>query len=231
MSMQGKVKLSKRQMKEDKFTTFMLTAKSEIMQNWQFAVIGVVIVALVVIGVVYFFNSLQNKHREASVKFANAVTAYRSGSNQAAILGLTEIVENYSGEGLAAEATFLLGKINFDTKNYPEAERYYQQYADKNKEDKLKLAAAIAGVAASLENQGKYEEAKAKYIAAFDAYPDGPLAADYDLSALRMAIKTADAETAKQRLQSIESIGVGNSDLITRAKRIFYEAGMTEPPA
>lgn len=228
--MQGKVKLSKRQIKEDKFTTFMLTAKSEIMANWQFAVIGVVIVALVVIGVVYFFSSLQTKHHDASVKFANAVTAYRSGSNQAAILGLTEIVENYSGEGVAAEAAFLLGKVNFDTKNYPEAERYYQLYADKYKSDKLKYAAALAGVGASLENQGKFEEAKAKYIEAYNAYPDGPLSAQYDLSALRMAIKTADAETAQQRLKSIEESPVGH-DLVAQAKRIFYEAGLTEPPA
>lgn len=228
--MQGKVKLSKRQIKEDKFTTFMLTAKSEIMSNWQFAVIGVVIMALVVIGVVYFINSIQSKHQEAAVKFANAITSYRSGSNQAAILGLTEVVENYSGEDLAAEATFMLGKINFDTRNYPEAERYYQQYADKYKTDKLKYAAALAGVAACQESQGKYDEAKGKYIEAFDAYPDGPLAGQYDLSALRMAIKTADAETAQQRLKSMEESAVPR-DVLNEAKRIFYEAGLTEPPA
>ena len=65
--MQTKVKLTKRQLKEDKFTTFMLTAKDRLQENWQFYVIALLAIVLVVVGGVYFLNQGKARQQEAAV--------------------------------------------------------------------------------------------------------------------------------------------------------------------
>ncbi|MFZ5979354.1 MAG: tetratricopeptide repeat protein, partial [Candidatus Zixiibacteriota bacterium] len=126
--MQNKVKLSKRQIKEDKFTAFMLESKQQFLEHWQTYVISIVGVILVVAAVAYYFNSRQAKEEESAYKFARALLDYRNGNSQIALMSLNQIITDYSGSNVAGKTTFLLGKINYESKNYPEAIRYYEQF-------------------------------------------------------------------------------------------------------
>ncbi len=228
--MQQKVKLTRRQIKEDKFTTFMLTTKSQILENWQFFVIGIVALALVITAVIYFVNSQVSAGQEGSVKLANAMGSFRNGNTQLAIVGLNEVVDDYSGSPAAEQATFMLGKLNFDQRNYAESIRFYEMYLSKYKDSPLRRAASEAGIGAAHENLGEYDQAMKAYLKAYQEYPDGPMAGQYELSAMRMAIKTGDTGTARQELKSIKENYFG-TDTYTQAVRIFYEAGLTEAPA
>jgi TolA-binding protein len=228
--MQQKVKLTRRQIKEDKFTTFMLTTKSQFLENWQFFVIGVVALILVITAVVYFVNSQASARQEGSVKLANAMASFRNGNTQLAIVGLNEVVDDYSGSQAAEQATFMLGRLNFDQRNYAESIRFYEMYLSKYKDSPLRRAASQAGIAAAHENLGEYDQAMNAYMKAYQEYPDGPMAGQYELSAMRMAIKTGNIDTARQELKSIKENFFG-TETYTQAVRIFYEAGLTEAPA
>ncbi|MCK4574279.1 MAG: tetratricopeptide repeat protein [candidate division Zixibacteria bacterium] len=220
--MQPKVKLTKRQMKEDKFTPFMLTSKQQFLENWQFYVIGVVILILVVVASSYYFDAKEQSRVDAAAQYAQALADYRNGNTQVAIMSFNQLLEDYSDDEVADQATYLLGKINYDSKNYPEAIRYYEMYVSKFKTSMLTRSAALAGIAASYENQGDYLNAALKFGAACDEYPTGPLCGDYHAGAMRNYIETGDIEKARSHLDIIKE-KFGGSTLEARAIRLFSE--------
>jgi TolA-binding protein len=219
-------KLTKRQIKEDKFTVFMLTARDQFLHYWQYMAIGLVAVVLLVIGIVYYFNSQRAHAQEAATKFARSLMDYHMGNNQLAILSMSQIIDDYRGEEVAEQAAFMLGVINYQARNYPEAIRYYEMYLSKYRDDKLNRAAAQAGIAASLENQGQYREAAEGFVAACAEYPDGPLAGDYHLSAMRDFLEVGEIDNAQTHLDIIKNKYEG-SELVNRAIRLFSEKART----
>ena len=226
--MQNKVKLSKRQIKEDKFTTFMLESKQKFLDNWQFYIIGIVGIVLVIAAVSYYVSSQAAKEEESAYKFARALLDYRNGNNQIAVLSLNQIVDDYGGTTVAREATFMLGQINFGNKNYEEAIRFFERYSQKYSEDEYYLAAALAGIAASYENQGNYIEAGQKFADACQAFPDGPLYGDYKLGAVRNFVLANDLEKAQTHLDILLDKFKGTA-LAIRAERFFHEKGRPQP--
>ncbi len=220
--MQSKVKLTKREIKEDKFTTFMLTAKDQFQQNWQFYVIGIVVVILLVAAVSYYFSSQSTKGEEASARFARAMLDYQNGNDQIAILGFTEVIDDYGGAAVCEQAVYLVGKINLDTRNYSEAIRYFQMYLDKYKADRISRAAALAGIAVASENQGNNAEAAASFVRASEEYPEGPMAADYELGAVRNFLEVGDAESAEARLAVLKKEHADDENT-NRAIRLYTE--------
>lgn len=225
--MQNKVKLTKRQIKEDKFATFMLASKDRFMENWQFYVIGAIVVVLLIVAVGYFLQSRTSSGVEAGTKLANALMEYRQGNNQVAILGLNQVIEDFSGDPAAEQAMFLLGKVNLATRNYPEAIRYFDQFLSKYADNKLYRAAAQAGIATAQENQGNYSEAANKYMAANTEYPEGPLAGDYSLSAMRCYLAMGDPVKAKERLDDI-STRFSGTEVVARALELYSEKGSAQ---
>jgi TolA-binding protein len=225
--MQNKVKISKRQLKEDKFTTFMLDSKDRLMETWQFWVIGLVAVVLVVAAIIYYSSSQSTRANEASEKFANAVMDYRSGSSQIAILSLTQVVDDYGSTPIAEQATFLLGKINLESKNYAEATRWFDHYISMNTGNHLDRAASYAGLAACQEEQGNFTDAAARYEEAVKAYLDGPLESDYLTSAMRNYLLGGDIAKAQEKLDKIQQ-DYPNTDIAQRAARLFSEKGQPQ---
>lgn len=222
--MHGKVKLTKRQIKEDKFATFMLTAKDRFEQSWQYYVIGVVAVILAVVAVVYYFNSSRTAREDAAKKYSEAVASSSSGNNQVAILSLTQIVEQDADAVTTRQALFLLGQLNLESRNYPEATRYFEQFVSKYSDDKLMYAAALAGLGVCAENQGQYADASAKYEQAAEAYPGGPSEGDFLTSSMRSSLEAGETDKAKLRLATIKE-KYKNSDVANRAERLFTEKG------
>jgi len=220
--MYGKTKLTKRQIKEDKFTVFMLNAKNQVIDNWQYLVVSLVVVVLAVVGTVYYFNSRQAQKQEAASRFARALMDYRGGNNQVAIMGLNQVVEEYGGDEVTEYAVFLLGNINYEIRNYPEAIRYFELYLSKYPQNPFNRAATLAGIASSLENQGQYLEAAEKFIAAYNEYPNGPMIGDYQMSAMRNFLEAGEIDQARTHLKVIEDEFDG-SDLVDRAVRLFSE--------
>lgn len=220
--MYEKVRLTKRQIKEDKFTAFMLNARSWFINNWQLAVIGVAAVILVAVAGFYYSQSQAAKADEAATRFSRALLDYRNGNNQVAIMGFSQIVDDYSSDQAAEQATFLLGKVNYKIRNYEEASRYFEMYLAKYRDNKLSRAAAQAGIASCLEEQAAFVEAAERFQQAFDEYPEGPLGGDYLAGALRNNLKTGALEAAAVNLDTIK-VRYEGSDLVDRSIRSLAE--------
>jgi len=220
--MYGKVKLTKRQIKEDKFTTFMLNAKHQFLENWQYFVIGIAAVVLIVVAIVYYFNSRAAAEIEATERLTSAMMDYQRGTADVALLSLNEITVDYAGTEIADQATFLLAKIHYEQRNFTEAMRYYQKYVNEFKNNNLRRASAMGGIAACYENQGSFGEAGRQYEAALEAYPDGPFEGDFSMGAMRSFLLAGDSEAAKKHLENIEE-KYPSTDLERQAIRLFYE--------
>ncbi|MEA1981539.1 MAG: tetratricopeptide repeat protein [candidate division Zixibacteria bacterium] len=223
--MNKKVKLSKRQIKEDKFATFMLTSKQYATDNWQFIIIGLAILILIVSSIVYYTNSLQKQSLEVSTQFARATSEYRSGNIQVAKLSFSQILDDFGNSDFAGKATFMLGKLNLESKNYVEATKYFESYLAKFKKDKLHRISSLAGLGTILENQGQNQQAADKFVAAYDEYPESPLSGDYLNRALMNFMQSGNDEKAKEILSRIENKFPG-TDLLSKAQIAYREKGL-----
>ncbi|MDH4156561.1 MAG: tetratricopeptide repeat protein [candidate division Zixibacteria bacterium] len=220
--MYNKVKLTKRQIKEDKFTTFMLSSKQQVLENWQYIVMGVIVVVLVVVAVVYYLDSRATRTLESGLNYNRAVQEYRNGQNQVAIASLSQILEKYSGESVEGQATFMLGKVNYELRNYVEAIRYYEMYLAKFKDRPFVRCAALAGVGAAYENQASFLQAADAFARAYEEDPESPLAGDYLAAVVRNYLQLGDIDKAKVHLDLLEK-DFGDTDVARRAVRLFSE--------
>lgn len=201
--MATKVKLSKRQIKEDKFTAFVLTAKDQVMLNWQYYLVGAVALVLVIIGAVYLLKSQSSGNSASADLFSQAMGEHRQGNNQVAILTFARVLEEHGGEVEAENATFMLGRLNLEMNNYPEAIRYFEMYLNKYKQQ-LYRASSLAGIAAAREGQLQFSDAARQYEAAIAEYPEGPLVADYHVGAVRNFVGANDLVSARKHFDEIE---------------------------
>lgn len=224
--MQSKVRLTKRQMKEDRFTTFMLTSKdklrNELEDRWQYYVIGLVVVIVLIWAVAWQINREAEKEILASETFSKAVLSYQSGLQEQAILEFTQILDNYGGSEVAAPSAFFLGNLNLSARNYTEATRYYRMYLSDFSGNTLNRAAALAGIGAAQEDQGQYTEAAASFVAAIEEYPGGPLEPDYEMGAIRNYLAVDQLDLAEARRALLEENHSGTS-WATRANRLLAE--------
>ncbi len=224
--MHGKVKLTRRQIKEDKFATFMLTAKDRFEQSWQYFVISAVAVILAVVAIVYYVNSSESASVEAGTKFTEALGNANAGNAQVAILNLTQIADEDADPAITRQAVFMLGRLNLEARNYPEAIRFFERYTSNYRDDKLMYAAAFAGLGACAENQGQFADAAAKYEQAAQTYPGGPSEGDYLTSSMRSYLLAGDTEKARSKLTTIKD-KFKTADVAQRAERLFAEKGTT----
>lgn len=220
--MYGKVKISKRQMKEDKFTSFVLKNKQTMADNWQYLLIGVAIVVLIVFGVNYYLSSQDAQLVEASEKYSQALIDYNNGNSELAFLSLDQIISDYSGTTIARQANYTLAKFNMESKNYAEAIRYFEMFTNKFKSDELLLAAAYGGLGVCYENQGNNTEAAANFESAYKTQPSGPLAPDYKIGAMRNFLLAGDMTNAQKQLDDIKELYDG-TDTANKAILLFAE--------
>lgn len=224
--MQDKAKLTKRQIKEDHFTAFMLNSKHQMEENWQYLAIGAIVVILAIVGVFYYLNSAKDKAQLAATQLAQATLQYRQGNGQVAILTLADILAKYGGSSYAGQATFMLGKINLETRNYDEAKLYFEKYLNEFKDNDLNRAASMSGLGIVFENQGKYAEAAEMFSKAAVDFPESPILPDLHMGAMRNYLQAGQKDKAKEHFDIINEKFQG-TDLANDAARLFFEKSQT----
>lgn len=205
-----KIKLTKQQMKEDKFTTFMLQSRDWILENWQIVTIAVAAVIVISAGAVYYSNMKSGQADEAAGRFAEAIGKYRQQNYQVAILDFNSIVEDYSGT-IAASALFYAANAYFESKNYDEAIVNFQKYIDKYHIDGITTSSAIAGIAACYEVKQEFQAASEKYLEAVRLYPGLAGESEYLLGAVRNYVNAGMESEAQQALNILDSDYAGTS--------------------
>jgi outer membrane protein assembly factor BamD (BamD/ComL family) len=195
--MRQNIKISKREMKEDKFTTFMLRAKDYVTENWMYFAGGLAAVIIVIGGISLIQSNQTKQENQASEIYYRAMTEYRNGNNQLAIVDFKTIVDQYSSTSRGKDAAFNLGNAYFANGSHPEAKAAFEDYLDKYSDNEYFVTSAIAGIAASLAGMGQFIEAADKYREAAEKYTDFKFAGEYYLKAMQYYIKGEQLESAR----------------------------------
>ncbi|RMG64769.1 MAG: tetratricopeptide repeat protein [Calditrichaeota bacterium] len=176
-------KFTKKELKEDKFILFALKAKDFLEQNA--SRIGLVVLGAVVLffGFTYYKNQQKEKTAQGALALIQAQMTIQQGNQQAAMEKLSNIAEQYSGTPAGAQATYALGRYYLEKGEFETARQYFERYLDDYGDDPVLKAAALAGYADCLLNQGKPEEAANFYEKAARVDPDFPQSPGYLFSA------------------------------------------------
>ncbi len=197
------IKITKQQIKEDKFTKAMLLTRDWILDNWKALALAAAAVIIIIVAVVIYTGMQSGRSEEAGSRLTQAISQFRTQNYQAAIIELGDIADKYSGD-VAASALFYLAEAHYASRNYDEALANYTKYADKYHRHDLTLASALAGIAACLENKADYKAAAEKYFDTYQKYPESPNAPDYLLGAVRCHINLGDGSRVGEILDLLK---------------------------
>jgi len=223
--MRHNVKITKREIKEDKFTTFVFQAKDYVTERWAYFVGAAAVIIIVIVGVSLIRSQGATQMQEAANLYNQALNEYRSANYQLAIVDFKTIMDDYGSTSYGPMAAFNLGNAYFSAKNYTEAKSAFEAYLDKYKGDKYFVTSAIAGIAASLAGSGEFKQAADEYRRAAEKYPDFGLAPEYYLHALDNYVKADEMESAKVVLAKLTN-DYKNTQYFMRGARLAAEHGL-----
>ncbi len=196
-------RLSRRQIKEDKFVTTYAKATKYINENSKLIFGGIVVIMLLFIGLTAIRSSKRSAEEKASLELARAKTALESRDYESAVDILRRAVLDYSGSKSGKLATLYLADALYEQEEYTEARQYYQQFVDKMGKHKFFEKAGLAGIAACFEQSKEYNEAARYYERAAENHPNDTYAARYLLGAGRCYYLAGELESAKRVFNAI----------------------------
>ncbi|MFP4460422.1 MAG: tetratricopeptide repeat protein [Candidatus Zixiibacteriota bacterium] len=167
-------KISKHDLKEDKFVTFMFRLWDYMRDNSSYF-FGIVIIIIILLGAVYGYFSFRKNMEETRVEMlGEAEFKMRFEDYQAADSILTNLVENHGSTIPGKKATFYLANLNLSKMgDYDRALELFEQYLQNPIEGNQEfIISAKAGIAASKEEKREFEEAASMYMELYDEYPN-----------------------------------------------------------
>lgn len=174
-----KKKVTKQELKEDKFVKYTLLAKSYVDENYQKIMrAALAIGAIIILFVFYYYNS-QATDNEANSQLGIAAIEYTNGNLQKASERLVRLIEEYDGTDAADQGMFILANIYFQQKKYADAQLYYDKFVGAYSGSNILLASGYAGLAACEEVNANFPDAAELYEQAAELAPEFPESDNY----------------------------------------------------
>lgn len=196
-------KLSKRELKQDKFVIAWFKATDYFTHHVREILIGLGALAALIAVVVWYNYDTRQKEQAASVLLAHGKSAYEAQQYSTAIDSLVKLVNNHSGTPSAATGTIYLANAFMQKKEYEFAEKYYKAYLDDYDSDPILRAAAAAGIAATHDERGNYAEAAKLYEETAKDYKDSYRVPELLMHAARCYQLANQAEAARRVLAQV----------------------------
>ena len=197
------VKISKKELKEDKFVLAVFRAKDFLEAHAKEIMYGIVAIVAVVL-IVSFYNSSRKKAEEsANVMLSEAQVLLSQGQEDDGIARLNDLADRYEGTDAAGYATFLLAKHYLDKGDTVKAKSFFKKYIDDYGSDNLLLQAAMVGYADCLVMEKNYKEAARYYERAARINPDFPEVPAYIFSAAMAYKQAGDVDKARKLFKEI----------------------------
>ncbi len=184
----------KQMIHRDEFTEGLLKARDWIRGHLETVVIGVLVAAALVFGIVFFINGQKQKDLEASKLLNEAHQVFlQSGQvapeQAAAAYGqayakFQAVASTYDGTPQAQDAKLGMANAQYAMGKFDDAARTYGELDSGKNGDAIGALAAF-GKARSLEALGKAADAKNAYLAAANRYPGSPIQAQAEAAAKR----------------------------------------------
>ena len=192
-----KKRITKHDLKEDKFVKFTLQAKNYVDENYQKIVrIALGVGALIIILVFYYYNS-HATDEEANSKLGIAEIEYANGNIQTARDRLIKLVDEYDGTDAADKGMFLLANIYYQQKMYENARNLFGKFVNAYSGSNILLASGYAGLAACEEVNANFSAAAGLYEQAAELAPDFPESDNYSYLSAICYKKAGEIEKAR----------------------------------
>lgn len=198
-----KKKITKKDLKEDKFVETTMLAKAYLEEHSKQVMIVIGAVLVLAILVMMYLNHRSKRIEEASTLLGEAQFEFQSMNYTKARQLLDRLIEDYDGTDAASQGYFLLANLNYQQENYAEAEKLYKKFIDSYSGDEILLASGYAGYAACLEHRGAHAEASKYYLKAQKTAPDFVEAPNYLYLAGLNYLEAGMKEKAKETFQKI----------------------------
>ncbi len=195
-------RLTKREIKEDKFVTNYFKAQDFLGQYSRQILYG--IGAVVVLWLAFYFISQNQfaKEQKAVVELTKAKIKYFENDYAGAVPLLRNIVDEYNGTSGGIEGEFYLANASFHLKKYDESVQYFKAYIADG-DDEVLLSSAIAGIGACLEEQKDFGAAALKYEEAARYYDNNFMAPEQLYHAARCFLLAGNKDSARKLLDEV----------------------------
>jgi TolA-binding protein len=190
-------KISKRELKEDKFVTLTIQVKEYLEKNGKMLMYAGLAVVVIIFLVSFFIRSKKQANVTANELLGKASFSFSQGNESGGETQLKELIQNYDGVTAAGQGCYLLAKYYWQKDDFTNAKIYFKQYLDDYAEDPLLSSGAHAGFADCLYQEGNLEEAARHYENAARVDKNLPMAPSYLFSAAKCFIELNDLTKAK----------------------------------
>jgi TolA-binding protein len=244
-------RLTKRQMKEDKFVTGLLKSqqyfnehRNQILIAAGALLVVAIVIALVVMNARSAATEAENEYGSANVYIREFFDSFERDMNQDGIpdgdidsslvlltnakLELERLLNKYGGTRPAAFASFYLGSISFKMGDYGEAEEYFNRFLKKYDINPKFEAAARIGIAACRESLRDFETAGTMYMEIAQKYPDSPQRVEVLYKATVNLAKAGLKDQAKQAYDLLAELPQTGGRL-QKAEQFLYEQQVLDP--
>lgn len=196
-------KMTKKEIKEDKFVEVALNAKSYIEDNYQ----RVSIIVIAIFGAILLlmlWNHVQNqKDQESSALLGKAQLEYYNLNYSKAKDFIVRLMDEYPGTEASEQGMFLYANLLYQEKKYAEAKDMFKAFIDSYSGSNILIASGLAGYAACLEKENQYQQAAEYYIRAQKKAKNFVEAVDYLYLAGLNYATAGDTSEAKAAFQKI----------------------------
>ncbi len=195
-------KLTKKQIKEDKFVTFYFQSQEFLRENSKTILYSLgALVAAILIFTVYSSKS-QEKEDNAIVELTKAKIKFFASDYVGSVPILKNLADEFDGTQSAQDGKYYLASSYFQMKNYVDAERYFNEYLDGGADD-IFGPSAIAGVAACMEEQDNYDAAAKLYRDAANKFSENFMAPQNLLNCARCLVLAGQTDAARDVLNEL----------------------------
>jgi outer membrane protein assembly factor BamD (BamD/ComL family) len=196
-------RITKKEIKQDKFVTYSLKASEWVQKHLNEVLIGAGGVILVAAILFFVISSQGKKQRKAAELLGQASLELQTGNMGQAVGGLQTVLNKYGGTKSAGKAAFLLASAFFYSRDYVQAQTFFETYLEKYHEDPLLSASAQAGIADCHMQRGNFIPAAEAFVEAASLDPPDFLASQYLFKGACAFLKAEQKDKAKELLNRL----------------------------
>ncbi|MEO0097909.1 MAG: tetratricopeptide repeat protein [candidate division WOR-3 bacterium] len=157
--------------KEDILQNILTKIVSYYYQNKRnfFIIVGSIIAVIVII--IVSVSGKPKIHPEVQLRFTQALGLYSIDNLSQAEAQFLELTRLFGNTPLGIKAYFYLGRIYYQTQRFVEAQRAFEKFYAKNKNNPVLSPGALMGIANCYEEMNEFKKAATTYEEVYKKYP------------------------------------------------------------
>jgi tetratricopeptide (TPR) repeat protein len=196
-------RLTKQELKEDAFVTWVYDTTDKVQRNWVPVAVAIGTVVVLALGGWMWTRANAKREGEARTTLAEASTAYWSGNYVRTAQLADQVMADAGGTRAAVDAMRIKADALFWQGSFDSAATLYQQVLGKDKGDSPLRTATQQSLAFALESKRDFAPAAKLYEEVAAKAPDRANAADFYMAAGRAYRLAGQADKAKAMFEKV----------------------------